>query len=46
VHGHVVLFVEDEIRQLELMRRSLEKLVIDLVAMGWRRAVSLSAAQG
>ena len=24
-HGHVVLFVEDEIRQLELMRRSLEK---------------------
>ena len=25
VHGHVVLFVEDEIRQLELMRRSLEK---------------------
>jgi PAS domain S-box-containing protein len=25
VDGHVVLFVEDEIRQLELMRRSLEK---------------------
>ena len=25
VHGHVVLFVEDEIRQLELMRRTLEK---------------------
>jgi two-component system cell cycle sensor histidine kinase/response regulator CckA len=25
VHGHVVLFVEDELRQLELMRRSLEK---------------------
>ena len=25
VHGHVVLFVEDEMRQLELMRRSLEK---------------------
>src|SRR5262245_53211780 len=24
VHGHVVLFVEDEARQLELMRRSLE----------------------
>src|SRR5262249_55166491 len=23
-HGHVVLFVEDEVRQLELMRRSLE----------------------
>jgi PAS domain S-box-containing protein len=24
-HGHVVLFVEDEIRQLELMRRTLDK---------------------
>ena len=41
-HGHVVLFVEDEIRQLELMRRSLERAGYRvLVAMDGAEAVEI-----
>ena len=48
VQGHVVLFVEDEIRQLELMRRTLEKAGYRVLVAtdGVGSSGNFSAAQG